>query len=338
MKQRSIFDEADRLARLAELGDQLLKLDNAIDWRVFRPTLKRVSEGEAKGVGGRPPFDRLMLFKILILQQLYNVSDAQAEYQINDRISFQRFLGLTVSDKVPDEKTIWAFREKLVRSGAASALFERFSMMLKERGLITHTGSIVDAAFVDAPRRRGTREQNRTVKEGGMPDGWDDNPNVRRQKDMDAKWAKKNNETHFGYKDHIKADAESKLIVSYSVTAASVHDSQPAPGLLNADEDKVFFADSAYEGVAVPEGVEAAVCEKGHRGHPLTEGQKERNKLKSRTRCRVEHVFGHMVKSMGGRGIRCVGQRRAEFVIGLKNLAYNMSRYEFLTRLKPATG
>ncbi len=158
MKQLGMFDEEDRLRKLPRPGDSLERL-NVIDWTIFQLVLARAFEKERKSNAGRPPYDHLMMFNILVLQRLYNISDDQTEYQINDRMSFRRFLGLTLWDTVPDAKTIWALRETLTCAGAAEELFELFTQQLEAQGVITHTGTIVDATFVDAPRQRNTREE-----------------------------------------------------------------------------------------------------------------------------------------------------------------------------------
>ena len=90
MKQRGLFDEADRLQEISKLGDPLEKLNTVIDWNIFKPILKKAMQKEAKGPGGRPPYDYVMMFKILILQRFYNISDAQTEYQIKDRLRAPR--------------------------------------------------------------------------------------------------------------------------------------------------------------------------------------------------------------------------------------------------------
>ena len=282
--QLGLFDEYERLERLSELGDPLTRLNQVMNWEMFRPELQKAFQKERKGPGGRPPYDYVMMFKILVLQKLYKLSDEQTEYQINDRMSFMRFLGIGLESRVPDAKTIWLYRETLTQAHVIDKLFSLFNAQLDEAKLITHTGSIVDATFVDAPRQRNTREENKKIKEGEVPEEWQKAENIHklRQKDTDARWAKKNNETHFGYKDHVKVDADSKLIVDYSVTSASVHDSQELSGLVN-DTDKVLYADSAYSGKemleSLPAHVECKVHEKESRNHPLTDEQKESNRL-----------------------------------------------------------
>lgn len=335
MKIMNLFAEDDRLEKMSKLGDQLEKLNNVMNWEIFEPTLKGVFAREAKGAGGKPPYNYVLMFKILILQRLFNISDDQTEFQINDRMSFMRFLGLTLGEKVPDAKTIWNFRNKLVVAGVMESLFALFTRELEVRGIITHKGTIVDATFVDAPKQRDNREENKRVKAGEVPENWIENK--RRQKDTDARWTKKNNEVHFGYKDHVKVDADSKIIMDYAVTGANVHDSQKFTKFLD-DTDVTVYADSAYAGQEVPGKIRAEICEKGYRNHPLTEEQKAMNRERSKVRCRIEHVFGYMTGSMRGITFRGIGKARADFNIGLTNLVYNICRYATLRSVRLVTG
>lgn len=335
MKQIDFFAEARRLKKLTTLDNTLERLDASIDWSIFRHTLQVVFTKEAKGVGGRPPYDYVLMFKILVLQRLYNLSDDATEFQINDRMSFQRFLGLSLSDTVPDAKTIWLFRDHLVKADVIETLFELFHHHLESKGLITHTGSIVDASFVKVPIRRDGKGEKETIESGKYPEDWRENK--ARQKDVQARWTKKNNQSHFGYKNHIKIDATSKLIVDYGVTPANVHDSQMYNTLLD-ETDEVVFGDSAYIGQTPPVGVEEQICERGTRGHPLTDSQKEENRKKSKTRSRVEHVFGHIKMVMNGSACRAIGKSRVTFFVGLTNLLYNITRHEYLSRTCRSTG
>ena len=335
--QIGIWDESLRLEKLSKLGDSLEKLNRAIDWELFRPQLTKVFKKQAKGAGGRPPYDYVMLFKVLVLQRIYNLSDDQTEYQINDRMSFMRFLGLGLGDRVPDAKTIWLYRDTLTKANVIRELFDLFNAQLEDAGLITHTGTIVDATFVEAPRQHNHHNENEDIKKGNVPDAWKKPENIHklRRKDMDARWTRKGREFHFGYKDHVKADADSKLITDYTVTPANVHDSQPMPTMIN-ETDKAVYADSAYWGSvvaeALPQNVENCIQERGTKKQPLTEEQKASNRIKSKTRCRIEHIFGFMTNSMHGITVRSVGLARAEFNIGLTNLIYNLCRFEFLNR------
>jgi IS5 family transposase len=343
MKQIGLFDESNRLKKLSSLGDPLEKLNSVIDWRLFEGTLNKVFAKEQKGVGGRPPYSYLLMFKVLILQRLFNISDDQAEYQINDRVSFMRFLGLSLGDRVPDAKTIWLFRDTLVKADVMEDLFKLFNLQLEQQGIIFHKGTIVDATFVEAPRQRNTQEENRLIKEGKTPEEWDkpENVNKVRQKDTDARWTTKNKERHFGYKNHIKVDADSKLITAYSVTDASIHDSQELIELID-EKDQVLYADSAYSGNPIadklPKEIKNQIHEKGYRNRPLSEEQKAENKRKSRIRARIEHVFGYMTGSLHGITVRSIGIARAKFNIGLTNLIYNLCRYVILNHGMPSAG
>ncbi len=336
MKQRGLFDEDERLLKISALGDPLEKLDKVINWNIFRPALTTALRKEAKGPGGRPPYDYVMMFKILILQRLYNISDAQTEYQIQDRLSFMRFLGLTLKDTIPDEKTIWYFREQLVKEKVSEKLFKKFLRELEKQNLITRQGSIIDATFVDVPKQRNTKEDNDVIKDDKIPEEWNkpENKSRKSQKDTDARWAKKQDETHYGYKAHIKADSKSKLILKYTVTPANVHDSQELAKLIDS-KDVAVYADSAYVGEPIEKclqkkKVKSNICAKAFRNKPMTKKQAKGNRIISRTRSRIEHIFGFMTNSMNGIRIRSIGFARAEFNIGLMNLSYNLSRYRFL--------
>jgi IS5 family transposase len=329
---KGLFDEGMRLEKLTKQGDSLVLLKEKIQWEQFRTILESVLIKEAKGPGGREPFDYIMMFKILILQRYYNLSDDQMEYQILDRMTFMRFLDLELSDKVPDSKTIWLFKETLTKANVVEKLFEKFHDELEKQGYIGNEGKIIDASFVEVPRQRNSREENKEIKEGKIPDDWQDKPHKLSQKDIDAKWTKKNNETYYGYKDHVKTDKKSKLIDKYKVTDASVHDSQPLDDLLEEkDADQPLHADSAYTGENQEKTIEGkklinCVNEKGYRNKPLTEQQIAKNRKKSKVRARVEHVFGFIENSMGGSFIKTIGIARATTTIGLMNLTYNMFR------------
>lgn len=342
MKQINIFAEDNRLDRLSKMGDPLEKVAGAVDFEIFRPMLDTAIPREKGDKGGRPPMDNMLMFKIMLLQEWYHIADDMTEYLINDRLSFQRFLGLSLGDKVPDAKTIWLYREMLKNSGKSKELFDMFAALMEQVGVITREGSIVDASFVDVPKQRNNRDENKKIKEGDGEELWQDNENKRCQKDIDARWTEKNGEKHFGYKDHVKVDSDSKMIVDFSVTDAAVHDSQAIVDLID-DKDNVLNADSAYTGKELHDKIREKnpditlnIHEKGYRNKPLSEEQKASNKEKSKVRARVEHVFGHMKNSMGGMTTRVIGIDRTTCVITLKNLAYNLSRWAYLVGVKKA--
>jgi len=337
---RGLFDEQETYQKLSDIGNPLEKICKVIDFEMFRDMLEsQLLNTNKKNNAGAKPFDIVMMFKIMILQRYYGLGDTQIEYQILDRLSFKKFLGLESGDKVPDEKTVWAFREKLTNEGLVEDIFSKFTKYLESKGLIMNEGKMVDASFTVAPRQRNTRDENKKIKEGNGDELWNDRPNKKKHKDIDARWTKKNGETFFGYKNHAKVDTKSKFIDKYEVTDASVHDSQPLDDLLTEDDSgQDFFADSAYTGEEQEKVINKyelnnKVHEKGYRNKPLTDEQKANNKEKSKIRARVEHVFGFMEQSMNGLVVKSVGIKRATGIIGLINLTYNLFRYEQVIRL-----
>ena len=343
---KGLFDLEFHENKINEYQTPLFKLNKIIDWELFRNTIETTLYVKPKGAGGRPPYDKLLMFKILILQKYYNLSDEQAEFQINDRTSFKQFLGLEIGDKIPDEKTIWLFKDQLAEHSLSEKLFCLFTNHLMSQGIIAKEGSMIDASFVDVPRQRNSREENACIKKGEVPVSFNErdkngNKSKLSQKDTDARWMTKSGERHFGYKDHINADAKTKLITKYSVSSASPHDSTEIEKIVD-DSDKTLHADSAYRSQKIETflegiGCESFVHEKGYRDHPLTEIQKDSNKKKSKIRARVEHIFGFMTNSMNNAlYMRAIGIKRIKSSIGFLNLTYNLFRFEQLFRLKKA--
>lgn len=347
-KQAGLFDVQQRTVKLLKTRDFLERVKGYVAWEGFRPlldeALKRKAQDPEHNKGGRPPFDGVFMFKVLVLQALHNLSDEQTEYQILDRMSFMRFLDLELHDTVPDARTIWLFRETLRKAGAVEKLFEKFDTMLAARGFMASGGQIIDATFVEVPRQRNGRDDNRHIKETGTaPEEWSEKKKAH--KDVQAKWTKKNNVSFFGYKNHVNVDAKNKFIRRYKVTDAAVHDSHVFDDILDPNNDgKDAFADSAYrsdeqEQRLKEKGYTSHIHERAYRNKPLNEKQNAANTEKSRTRVRVEHVFGHIETSMKGCFVRTIGIARAKVKIGLENLAYNISRFAYLMRPpKPAKG
>jgi len=338
--KKRLFDEQFTIERLSAIGNPLEKISNVIDFEIFRNTLEsKLLNTDKKNNAGAKPYDVVMMFKIMILQRYYGLGDKQVEFQIIDRTSFKKFLGLESGDKVPDEKTVWAFRENLTKSGVVELLFSQFVEFLENKNLIFNEGKLVDASFTVAPRQRNTREENEKIKKGEGNDLWNDQPNKKKHKDIDARWTKKNGEKYYGYKNHAKVDSKSKFIKKFAVTDASVHDSQVLDDLLDeSDKGEPLYGDSAYTGekqkkIIRKYRLKNKIHEKGYKGKPLTNKQKAKNKIKSKTRVRVEHVFGFMEQSMNGLTVKCVGIARATGIIGLINLTYNLFRFEQVQRL-----
>ena len=331
MMQTGLLDWQLRFKQLDNGGDPLVKIQKVVDWQLFRPLLEVVRDKEHKSNAGRKPFDIVLMFKVLILQSLYNLSDEQTEFQIRDRLSFMRFLGLSLGDTVPDAKTIWLFREQLTEAGVIEKGFQQFEAYLCEQGFSARKGQIVDASIVPVPKQRNSREENKRIKQGEIPEDWSEQK--KRQKDTEARWTQKNGQNYYGYKNHIDVDVKHKLIRSYEVTSASVHDSQVFEGLLDEDNSsRDVWADSAYRSEEKLSELKQRkfrehLQRKGCRHKKLTDREAQGNRTRSRIRSRVEHVFGIQAKRAGKLIVRVIGLVRVTAKVGLRNLAYNLDRY-----------
>jgi len=328
--QQDLLGQLEHAKKLAERTTPLDKLAAAVEFEMFRDRLvELLGYKDRPDKGGNAPFDPVFMFKIVVMQKYYALSEEQTEEQILDRFSFMRFLGVAPGDAIPDKNTIWDFKEKLGAEGVA-ALFSDLDAALAERGIHGKEGVTVDASFVEVPRQRNTRGENKAIKGGETPEDWKDKPHMLRQKDRDARWAKKNNETHYGYKNHVKADVRTKLVRDYRVSAANEHDSQSFEDLVG-EGDGTVYADSAYRSKASMamlrrKGVKARICQKGGKGKPLNARQKRANRKKSRVRARAEHVFGTQTWQMKADRISTIGIVRASRGVGLGNLVYNLVR------------
>ena len=333
MGQRGFWDDQKRVAKLQEKKPVLKRLADSIPWESFRPLLDKGYAHERKSNAGRKRIDPLILFKMLVLQQLFNLSDLELEFQVNDRRSFEEFVGLGVMNSIPDATTVAFFRDRLLKAGVIEELFEMFESYLRSQGLQARGGQIIDATLVPVPKQRNTREENEEIKAGRLPEGWDKNQDRLRQKDLDARWVKKNDINYYGYKNSICIDVDHGFIRRYAVTPANIHDSQMLPRLLDPENEHDFvWADSAYSGECFADllslgGFESLIHEKGARNHPLSDEAKKMNRVKSAIRACVEHVFGCMTMSMGGKLTRKIGLERTEVWWGLKNLTFNFLRY-----------
>lgn len=342
-QQVAIFDRENTLQDLLAKGNPLPYLKKAIDFEQFRDLLEPVFEKQnRKSNAGRRPIDPVFMFRVLFLQRLYGLSDPQIEYQIKDRTSFRDFLDIACMEDVPDEKTVWKYKDALAKAGTFDLLFTRFNEYLATLGLMLNEGKIIDASFVIAPRQRNTREENEKIKEGKGDKLWNDNPHKRCHKDIDASWTKKREETFYGYKDTVSVCRKTKFIHTYSVCTAKRHDSQETANVLveppkdKWGEEAMF--DAGYVGmedIVRGKHMKPIICEKGTKGHPLTDEQKANNRTKSKTRCRVEHVFGFMEQTMGGLIFRGVGMVRAKANIALTNLTYNICRLVQVKKYHP---
>ncbi len=351
--QAGFWDIDERYQQLSEAGDPLEKLDAVIPWELFRKPLAKALKRSDGAKGGRPPYDPVLMFKILVLQALYDLSDDQAEYVINDRLSFMRFLGLGLGDKVPDAKTIWLFREHLSEARAIDNLFARFDTHLNKAGYLAMGGQIVDASIVQAPKQRNSDGEKADIKAGRVPQEWQDKPAKLRQKDLDARWTlkrgrKKEGSTveiaiaEFGYKNHINTDRRHGLIRKWTVSDAAAHDGHRLKELLDKENTaSTVWADTAYrskknERHIARAGLFSKVHFKKPKGKSLADKLARANAVRSKVRAKIEHVFAAQKHRMG-LCVRTIGIERARTKIGMANLAYNFKRYLWLEgRTAPA--
>lgn len=162
---------------------------------MFRLKLDTALARGGRSQGGRPPMDAVMMFKVLVLQALYGLADERTEFQIRDRLSFMRFLGLGLHGRVPDARTIWLFREQLTKAGAIERLFTRFDAHLREQGFLAMGGRMIDASIVEAPRQRTTDAEKDDLQAGQVPAAWKTQSAKLRQKDRDARWNEEDQRT-----------------------------------------------------------------------------------------------------------------------------------------------
>ncbi|MAS15152.1 MAG: IS5/IS1182 family transposase [Nitratireductor sp.] len=346
--QAGFWDIDERYVRLSEAGDPLEKLSAVVPWEVFRKPLSKTLKRSDGSKGGRPPYDPVLMFKIMVLQALYSLSDDQAEFQIQDRLSFMRFLGLGLGDRVPDAKTIWLFREHLTQAGAVENLFTRFDKHLTKAGYLAMGGQIVDATIVAAPKQRNTDAEKADIKAGKIPDAWKDKPAKLRQKDRDARWTVKFSKAKaaeegkvqqrdiaipaFGYKNHASIDRRHGFIRGWNVTSAAAYDGAQLRNVLNrSNTGSTVWADTAYrskknEAWLEKNGYVSDIHQKKPKGRPMSEATSRANGRRSKIRAFVEHVFAQQ-KSRMGLLIRTIGIARARTKIGMANLVYNLTRF-----------
>jgi IS5 family transposase len=240
----------------------------------------------------------------------------------------------------PDANTFWLFNDELSRNGIIDKLFIKFDEYLNRQGYTAQGGTMIDASFVEVPKQRNTKEENKEIKEGKIPQSFTENVHKFAQKDTNARWTKKGDTSYYGYKNHINADVKHKLIRKYEVTSAEVHDSKEFETLMDyLNSIAKAWADSAYMSEDIikflkEKGIEANINERAYRNKPLTEEQKATNRVKSKTRARVEHIFGFMENSLKAGMIRTIGIIRAKSQVALINLTYNLFRFCQLEKAK----
>lgn len=343
MKERSgyLFVAERREEKLRQFTGVLERLSQLVDWRSLAKAVNDATGREApQPKGGRPPYPTESMLKIVVLQQLYgNLSDEQMEYALLDRLSWQRFVGLSHSRDLPDAKTLWAFKELIAQGGGATLLFEIVGEQLARAGLKAKGGQIIDATIITVPKVDLTKEEKETIKGGKTPDHW--SAKQAAHKDTDARWTAKHDQWFFGFKAHVNADQEHKLIRALVTTPANIDDREPLEELIDPSEARkkegqTVHADRGYHGQGTREllkrqGLIDGVARKDDPNRYDQTEIHERNQRLSKIRARVEHVFGGWEKTMG-KSIRCIGLTRATSMITLQALVYNLRRWVTLDR------
>jgi transposase, IS5 family len=356
MNPESLFSLSEHLERLSKDGDPLEVLDATVDFEYFRGWLMEGLDYTDRPKGGRPPFDPVSMFKVLILQAQHNLSDAKMEFMIRDRLSWMRFLGFELGGSMPDENTIRHFRNRMSETGTLKRVMKAFDWQLHKKGYIPMSGQIVDATLVPAPKQRNTDGEKEAIKEGRQANEiWPDEPNKAAQKDVDARWTLKIGGKIryrpdgtplpqialpvFGYKSHISIDRRFGFIRAGTVTSASQADGRQLKAVVCKDNTgSDVWADSAYrsqknEKWLANNMLTSRIHRRRPAGKPMSRATARANAKKSSVRAAIEHVFGHQ-KTRFGLFIRTIGIARAEAKIIIANLAYNFDRLIFHERRK----
>lgn len=323
-----LFAAQDRASKRDGLGDPLQVLDRHIDFGGIAAAIDAKVKLGDRGRGGRPPYATETMVRLLVLQQLYNLSDEALEYQVLDRLSFLRFARLTNSSRVPDAKTVWVWRERLKKHDLIGDISAAVSGQLQRAGFTAKGGQIIDASIVSAPIQRNTREENAAIKKGEVPAGW--SQAKRSQKDVEARWTRKNNKSYYGYKLHANADRAWGFVRRAEVTPANTIDTTMFEAVLSTNADPDIYADRGYtkgarEQALKKQGYRAHIQHKGERNQPLRERERQRNRLIAKRRARVEHVFARLAH-LGGKHLRTIGLARAKVQLGLKVAVHNLQR------------
>jgi len=298
----------------APANDFLDRLDTLVDWQPIRQAV----EAMFSATTGRLPQPPLCVFKMLLLEHCYGLSDPQCEELVKDRLSWRKFVGLALTDTVPDETTLVRFRQRLIEHGLHQRLLALINQQLAAQGLLLKEVTLVDATLVQAARRAPNQSNGGC---GGDPD---------------ADHTVKGGQPHYGYKAHVAADGHSTLIRRADLSAASVHDSQRFEAVVSGEE-KIVIADKAYASAARSRWLEArgignGIMTRGKRGWPLSPVMQRINRLLSSVRCRIEKIFGHWKRSLGYRQVRYVGWARNRLELEFKCLSWNLKRWVSLSR------
>lgn len=316
------------------------KIEKLVNWReIDRFLKKRYTVGKKRK--GEQAYSPLTMFKVLIIQNLYNLSDPGTEENLRDRISFLRFCGFSLSEETPDHSTICRFRKRLLEIGILEELFEMINAQLEQKGFLVRTGTIIDASLVKSSRRPKKQIESSAVREDREEKREDTSTDeskptseemISYSDDKDARWVAKGKELVYGYKMNVASDGEGKFIVAAVATPANVHDIQSFRVLVEkarVEEGGFVLADKGYASkendiLLRQKGYKNGIMKKAKRNHPLSEKEKKMNKAISAVRYCIEQIFGHLKRHLGFSRLRYVGGAKAQMELHLKAIAYNL--------------
>lgn len=321
-----VFSESYKKVR--GLGDRLVFMKELIDWKPFVPIVKSVFN-DNDITGGRPHTDETVAVRALVLQSWYGLSDEELEFQCNDRLSFRNFLGYP--DKIPDFTTIWKIRDRLVKGKQMKKIWKELQWQLDEKGYTAKKGVIQDASFIEADQGRKRIQLEKRAKKEGREIEYTEKQKAHM--DKDGTFAKKGQEIHFGYKDHIKIDVKHNLIREIETTTARNHDNTVN---LIKETDDTGYRDKGYFGSPLPRGVEDKTMQRTVRGHKLNGGEQKRNRSISRIRAVVERPFGVIKRVFRGDRTYVKTLERVSIKEMFKAFAYNLYHLFTLERRRLA--
>jgi len=330
-KQPTFADSVCDLRRKKIKTQFFSQINDLIDWdSVSQVINKHYHRG--KSATGQPAYDGLLLFKMLLLQNWYGLSDYEVEDRVNDSISFSYFCGLTIEQPAPDHSTLSRFRTALTKVNAFDELFKNINLQLEQKGIIVKKGAIVDASVVNTPNRPKGKPRYDITKDR-------DDKEVKLNKeqssnvDTDANWLKKGGKLHFGYKKHYVTDEEG-LVLGVTTTSASVNEISNLEEVLDAadlPEGIPLKADKGYQSkknaeILKRKKLKNHILKKGKKNKPLTKWEKYFNKLVGKTRFKVERTFGSIKKWFNGGVARYRGISKMHTQNILEAICYNLYR------------
>lgn len=297
------FALKEKFSKVRKLRSKLSEMNALLNWEAFASLFPK-----KETTRGRPAYNTILMLKCLFLQSWYNISDEELEFQINDRLSFQEFLGFPKN--IPDYSTIWRFKEYLLEADLSDNIWYELQNQINHNNIKIEEGSIQDARFVDAqPGKQSSDKINRGRE-------------AKTSRSKDGTWTKKYNKSHFGYKLHTKVQRGSKIITEIAVTTANVHDSNIDLGDKN---DDVLYRDKAWTGVPTK-----AKGNGNMKRGKLNIREKLRNKRIAKKRCSVEHPYGTMQRSFNAGTTKRTTTARVFIQQLFVCMAYNLYRLRFL--------